>query len=159
MEKKKVYISGPMNGIANDNCETFKKAEVWLTAQGFSPINPINLALDQDRGRAFSHLPAASYAQRLAFDIKVMAEYAEAVCVLPGWEDSKGASLEVAFAVNVIGIPVYEVYTSKQVSLEVVVTNEESVAIQTMEQLLNSCKITPICNGTEASQTVASERS
>jgi len=155
MEKKKVYISGPMDGIEDLNRNEFTKAEIWLAAKGFSPINPINLSLEQDRARAFSHLPAANYAQRLAFDIKVMAEYATAVCVLSGWEVSKGASLEVAFAVNVMGIPVYEAYTNKPVSLEVVVTNEESEAIQTMEELLSGCKITPAYYGTEASQAVA----
>lgn len=138
---KNVYISGPMSGIANDNCEEFEKAEQWLVSNWCKPINPIKLALDQDRGRAFSHLPAANYAQRVAFDIKAMAEYATAVCVLPGWEDSTGASIEVAFAVNVMGIPVYEAYTNKPVSLNVVVTNEEAEAIQTMEQLLERCSL------------------
>lgn len=141
MEKKRVYISGPMDGIEFDNREEFIRANKWITEQNQEPINPFKLALEQDRTRAFSQLPAANYAQRLAFDIKAMAEYAEAVCVLPGWESSKGASLEVAFAVNVMGIPVYEAYTNKPVSLDVIVTNEESEAIQTMEQLLNACKI------------------
>ena len=142
MENKKVYISGPMTGIENDNRAEFERAEAWLIKQWYYPITPFKLMLEQDRGRAFSQLAPATYSQRLAYDIKAMAEMVQVVFVLPGWEQSVGAALEVAFAVSAMGIPVMEAYTQKPISLNVVVSEAETdCKFETMEEILDKCVI------------------
>lgn len=144
MEKMKVYLSGPMTGIENQNEEEFIRAFEWLRNQGYSPITPLELAFHQDRSRAFSKLPAATYAQRLAYDIKAMAEMAQKVCVLPEWNNSVGARMEVAFAITAMHIPVFEAYTNKQITLDVEMVRD--CETETMEEIIDGCTIKPKSN-------------
>lgn len=83
----KVYISGPMTGYPGFNYEAFNAAEATLAAKGHEPINPARHPVD----------PSWTWSDYLRTDLRdVLA--ADAVAVLPGWECSRGAALEVHVA-------------------------------------------------------------
>lgn len=104
----KVYIAGPMTGIDQWNFPAFFEAEETLKALGHEPINPahndgenLEQALEQANTRA--HDPNA-WANYMRIDLAhVLA--CDAICLLPNWQDSKGARLEYQVA-SQLGIPV-----------------------------------------------------
>lgn len=88
----KTYISGPMTGYPDLNYPAFFAAEETVRALGHETLNPAR------------HPAKGSWADYLRLDLAdVLA--AEQVVVLPGWEASRGAALEVHVA-HQLGIPV-----------------------------------------------------
>lgn len=83
----KVYISGPMTGIDNLNFPTFNRAAATLRALGVDAVNPAEINPDS----------AMSWEQCMRADIKALCD-CDTVAMLPGWERSKGAHLEVHIA-------------------------------------------------------------
>lgn len=103
----KVYIAGPMTGLPKWNFPAFFEAEEQLEALGYEPINPahtdgatVQEALDSagtvDR-------PNNLWSYYMKRDLPNVME-ADMLCLLPGWETSKGASLEVHVA-KALGLP------------------------------------------------------
>ena len=88
----RVYISGPMRGYPAYNFPAFHEAACRLAGAGHAAINPA-----QNPG-------GLTPAQYMDIDLALL-RAAEAVLVLPGWENSKGAAVEVAYA-HYLGIPV-----------------------------------------------------
>lgn len=80
----RVYIAGPMTGLPDQNYPAFHTtAAVWRAA-GWTVLNPAeNFGGDQQR-------PYTDYIRRDLLDLLVC----DAIAFLPGWEQSKGASLE-----------------------------------------------------------------
>ena len=87
--KVKVYISGPMTGLPNFNREAFAEAEKWCIRNGLSPFNPGWLAFDE--GSAFT------YEEILQIDLAALAN-CNVILMLPGWEKSNGAKVELEMA-------------------------------------------------------------
>lgn len=81
----RVYIAGPMTGIEDYNFPAFFNAERRLKAAGYTVLNPAR----NPEGLEYHHYMDIAMA---------MIRSSEAVCVLPGWEKSKGARAEVAYA-------------------------------------------------------------
>lgn len=94
-----VYLSGPMTGIRDHNKESFVSAAGVLRASGYIVLSP----QEHDGGRVWSR------AHHMRFDIQQVL-MCDKVCVLPGWEGSEGAKVEVAVA-RQVGIPVVEYAT------------------------------------------------
>ena len=91
----KVYISGPMTGYPDFNYPAFHAAEQHLADLGHEPLNPAR------------HPKQETWADYLRLDlVDVLA--ADAVAVLPGWECSRGAVLEVhvAHALGMAVLPI-----------------------------------------------------
>ncbi|EPZ53127.1 MULTISPECIES: DUF4406 domain-containing protein [Alicyclobacillus] len=90
-----IYLSGPMTGHPDFNRPAFNNAAYCLRITGYQVTNP-----------AEQHIPGASWADYLRHDLALMLQ-ADCVVTLTGWQQSKGASLEV-YVAKQLGIPVYE---------------------------------------------------
>lgn len=97
---KRIYISGPMTGKPALNFPAFHAAAAQLRAVGLEVVNPAELD-EQDAGKAMQW---EDYMRR---DIKALMDCTH-VAVLPGWQESKGASVEVGLA-HALGMPVERV--------------------------------------------------
>lgn len=87
-EPKRIYISGPMTGYPDCNFAAFHGAAERLARAGWKVFNPA----ENFGGR--KDLPREAY---LRLDLAMLAQ-CEAIALLPGWEDSRGAKLEYAVA-------------------------------------------------------------
>ena len=86
-----LYLSGPMAGYPDHNFPAFEKARVKLRNAGYLVTCPAELGKHD----------GWSWSDYLRRDIKVMMD-CEAVALLEGWENSKGAQLETHVA-SVLG--------------------------------------------------------
>lgn len=90
-QKKVVYISGPITGVEK-YWEAFETAEDDLTALGYIPLSP-------------AHLPTGMTNAQYMQICTAMIDAADAMLMLPDWEDSCGAKVEDRYA-EYIGKPV-----------------------------------------------------
>ena len=86
----KIYISGPITGTG-DYMARFTKAEEDLRFDGFEPINP---------ARVNSALPSSTTYRQYMDMSMLMLSMCDAIYMLNGWEQSKGAREEFAEAVK-----------------------------------------------------------
>lgn len=105
----KIYVAGPMTGYPEWNFPAFFEAEKQLIKLGYEVLNPahsdgttLELALES---AGIPERPNHTWAWYMRRDLPHVLD-CDALCVLPGWQESKGASLEVHVA-NAIGIPIY----------------------------------------------------
>ena len=83
----RVYLSGPMAGLPELNFPAFNAAAATLRAKGLTVVNPAELNPDT----------AMTWEQCMRADIKALCD-CDALAMLPGWERSKGAHLELHVA-------------------------------------------------------------
>jgi hypothetical protein len=88
----RVYISGPMTGLHNENREEFARVEALLDGDG---VNPHRLAHNHGKTRQ----------EYMRVDLRALL-WCDAVLMLRGWEQSAGARFERETAI-VAGIPVF----------------------------------------------------
>lgn len=92
------YVAGPMSGIEGYNYPAFEQAVGMLRGRGFSVASPHEL--DEP-----GHVPGDwSWGEYLRRDLKMLLD-CDGVVTLHGWEQSRGASLEVDVARR-LGMPV-----------------------------------------------------
>ncbi|MDD7304738.1 MAG: DUF4406 domain-containing protein [Prevotellaceae bacterium] len=101
MEKKKIYISG---AIAHHDIEerknAFKIAAAYCKVCGFEPVNPFdNIYHRCGVGEK------ADWRAHMRADLQMLLE-CDAICMMDGWEESKGAKLEHDVA-STCGMTVY----------------------------------------------------
>ena len=90
-----VYISGPMTGIADANRAAFDAAEKFLREKyGCGVLNPARMP------------DGLQYRQYMAHAMQLLA-HATVMVLLPGWERSRGAFIEVMIAER-DGVPAFE---------------------------------------------------
>lgn len=100
-----IYIAGPMTGIRQFNFPAFVRLALMLRDAGFAVVNPAELddpdaraaALSSEDGdpTLYARLTGLTWGDFLSRDVKLIADGGiDAICVLPGWERSKGARLE-----------------------------------------------------------------
>jgi hypothetical protein len=81
----RVYLSGPMSGIADHNFPAFARWAAKLRSDGFDVVSPHEIA------------EAGSWEDCLRLDIRELCT-CDAIALMPGWESSKGANLELHVA-------------------------------------------------------------
>ncbi len=108
----KCYISGPMSGLTQYNAPAFEAAAKNLRQQGIDVVSPVEL--DRAEGHSLGKADLSShYWHFVSRDIQTIGEgNLDAIYVLPGWEISVGARLEV-FQGLLMHIPIKEYATGK----------------------------------------------
>lgn len=105
MSKTIVYIAGPMRGIERFNFPAFDAAQAELESRGYVAISPA--AMDREHGFNPMALPADTdwsvIPNGFSIDDAIRRDYeailsSHEVCLLPGWQNSKGATAEKATA-------------------------------------------------------------
>lgn len=84
MEKEKVYISGRVTGLdLNEVKKQFSEFEDKINSCGYQAVNPINNGLTEKD----------PWIEHMCVDLKML-YYCDAILMLKGWEESRGAYLE-----------------------------------------------------------------
>lgn len=84
---KTIYISGGMTGLPDLNFPAFNEAARKLRALGHRVINPAEINTEGD----------LTWEQCMRADIRALCD-CHVLALLPGWETSKGAHLELHLA-------------------------------------------------------------
>jgi hypothetical protein len=84
--RKSIYLSGPLTGLPGLNFPAFAAMTANLRADGHTVTNPAELNPD-----------GGSWNDCMRRDIAALMN-CDTVATLPGWEHSKGATLEVLIA-------------------------------------------------------------
>lgn len=93
----KVYLSGPMSGRPNDNFPTFHAFAAALRALGYDVVNPAEIDPGIPKPADDSPEMRVFYLACLREDIKALCD-CHFIALLPGWEGSSGAHLELHIA-------------------------------------------------------------
>lgn len=112
----KIYLAGPMRGIPEFNFPAFNAACALLREAGNVVFNPAerdnerhgtDISVGNATGDEAIAVEKHGFNLRvvLADDLKFICEEAEAIALLPGWQNSKGATAEYAVA-NALGLEV-----------------------------------------------------
>lgn len=105
----KVYVAGPMRGIAEFNFPAFNAAARFLRDAGHTVFNPAERdnekhGTDISKGNTTGDEAQAArdhgfnLREALGADLAWICAEADAIALLPGWENSKGAKAEAATA-------------------------------------------------------------
>jgi hypothetical protein len=115
----KIYLAGPMRGIPEFNFPAFHAAAAKLRADGhfvFSPaerdIEKAGVDISKGNAAGDNALAEAQHGfnlrEALRDDLEFICLHADAIAVLPGWENSKGVNAERATAIA-LGLPVFTI--------------------------------------------------
>jgi hypothetical protein len=94
----RIYISGPMTGLPDHNFPAFHQAAEVLQTMGWAVENPA------DRGIVIGWV----WSDYLREDLRMLT-YCDSIMLLPGWQQSRGAQLEVHVAKQ-LGLTFYYWY-------------------------------------------------
>jgi len=93
---KKYYLAGPMRGLPSNNFPAFHREAARLITDGYDIVNPAAMdeaaGFDPDAECTPEFLRGA-----ILRDLKAISE-CDGVALMAGWNRSKGATLEKAFA-------------------------------------------------------------
>lgn len=97
----RLYLAGPMTGYPDDNFRAFAEAAEALREKGFEVVAPHegDLSMDYDprvQGPSFAN-PSFDLATALSRDVEAVLG-SDGVALLPGWQESPGALVEVLTA-------------------------------------------------------------
>lgn len=79
----RAYIAGPMTGLPGLNFHTFNAAAAEYRARGYVVENPVEINPD----------PTAEWADCMRADLTALVK-CDVIVMLPGWDKSRGATLE-----------------------------------------------------------------
>lgn len=103
-----VYISGPMSGFENKNFDEFFKVENQLSNKGLNTINPAKINIEHGLcDRQGADIIPNSIRDFYNNDFNKLINDAEAITMLPGWLNSKGAKAELFVALG-LGLDVVD---------------------------------------------------
>lgn len=131
-----IYVSGPMSKRPEFNYPAFRTVTVGLRAVGYTVYNPTERISECGTPLDTTGMDGTERLPKDVFDLrKAFAEYAsfitgeaDAIAVLPGWQNSPGAVGEVMLG-RAFGLPVIDAITGEFVDYEVAVTVPEADAL------------------------------
>lgn len=113
---RKVYVAGPMTGYPQFNIPAFVRMAERLRRDGVEVVSPVERDSNAVREAALASpdgklgpgdsIAGETWGQILARDVTIIADEVDGVVVLPNWEKSKGARLEV-FTALLCKKPIY----------------------------------------------------
>lgn len=111
----KIYLAGPMRGYPNWNFALFDEIRDQLTQAGhhvFSPAEQCRaLGYLPDEDSAYPHQEGGREHLKHVMLCDIACIYAaDALALLPGWQTSRGATVEVALA-QFLGLTIYDAMT------------------------------------------------
>lgn len=106
---KRVYLSGKMSGVPDNNGPAFREARELLRSQGYEVVCPY------ENSQGFLDQPRSFHMRR---DVEHILGVDE-IIVLPGYRLSRGACLEIALALE-IGVLVKEFGSDKLITSVIV---------------------------------------
>jgi nucleoside 2-deoxyribosyltransferase len=139
MTQKRIYIAGPMTNLPNFNFPEFFQAAKALTIGGWDVVNPAQH--DLDTGSVSSYFEGAegdlmTYAASEDFDLTATLLWdlnqvakCDAIYMLDGWENSKGATAEIGLA-KALGKEIIYQNASVDTSLESETEYQRRVAVE-----------------------------
>jgi hypothetical protein len=104
---KKYYLAGPMSGYPHFNFPAFDKAAAHLRELGYTIVSPAELDRPEVREASMAsldgnadggHPVGDSWGDFLSRDVKLVADEVSGIIALPGWQESRGARLEMFVA-------------------------------------------------------------
>jgi len=121
---KRVYIAGPMRGVKDFNFPAFDTARDLANKNGWDPISPADIDRESgvhentDIAEVDTHKAARVFAQRdCNAIIDLLAEYGDAIAMLPGWTKSTGARAEF-FLASWVGLQVLNAVTMEPFTVQ-----------------------------------------
>lgn len=84
-----IYLAGPMSGRPDYNRAAFTTAASDLRTEGHFVLNPQDTTPPGD---------TRTYRNCMSVDLSWICAHADCIALLPGWEASKGARVEVELA-------------------------------------------------------------
>lgn len=106
--KKRVYISGPITNIENQNIGAFLDAQRRFESAGWAVINP----------HTFAGAVEKEWADYMKVDLMVMLLAVDAIAILPNWWGSVGSRVEIAVA-KAFNLPIYNAKTMQPIMIDV----------------------------------------
>lgn len=106
----RIYLAGPMRGIPEFNYPAFVDGAKRLRAEGHEVFSPAERDIERHGGVNIGQGNATgdealaaethgfSLRDALADDTAWICKHAEAIALLPGWENSRGANAELALS-------------------------------------------------------------
>lgn len=89
------YLSGPISGDIESNTRKFVEACVELRARGYKIVSPVEVCDEQ----LATTKQAPDWQWYMRRDIEAMvSDEVEGIIMLPGWENSRGAKVELSIA-------------------------------------------------------------
>ena len=92
-----LYIAGPMTGLPDFNYPAFYAAEDQLQSVGYRTLNPARSAARHDAPRFALPTAGSEWSDYMRNGINQLIR-ADGIALLPGWEDSRGARVELCLA-------------------------------------------------------------
>lgn len=86
----RIYIAGPMTGLPENNYPAFAEAATTFRSRGYHVENPAELLPSKP-------LPEMTWLDWMRLTVPQMLT-CDLVIMLPGWQDSKGATIETDLA-------------------------------------------------------------
>lgn len=96
----RLYVSGPMTGLPEHNYPTFAAATNALVDAGYDVSSPHEIVITKPHGEPTWHDYMRAAVRMLT--------HCDAIAVLPGWEKSRGALVEIDLA-RALDMPVLAV--------------------------------------------------
>ena len=97
-KSRRIYLAGPMTGLPEFNFPAFAKAAAELRAQGHFVFSPSENDFTRYGDDFLDHPERFNLRETVVDDLLWISRMAQAIALLPGWENSKGVRAEKAVA-------------------------------------------------------------
>ena len=116
------YLAGPMSGVPQFNFPLFESAAIRLSGMGYTLISPLETDEPDMQKMSWKSKDGVhdeqfkeTWGQVLAKDVELIADTIDGgIFVLPNWQRSKGARLEV-FVALLLDLPILHASTQTPV--------------------------------------------